>query len=176
MPPRDPSAIQLDFPLLNADLLADLRLIGSLGLLNFLPEVRPTYIIGSRAGALTVTASPIIYLASEIFDGRASNPAANSVVVDTGALAAGDYDVIFLLTLTNSVMAQEFIQLEHRDAANAVSLTRWPMAGRDGVLSASLTMTFTMTLALNERFRITNGTAITGRVGGTIMAKLRPTP
>jgi len=175
MPPRDPRAIQLDFPLLNADLISDLSLIGALGLLNFLPEVRPTYIIGSRAGALQVTASQPVFLSAEVFDAQVTNPAANAIIIDTGALPAGDYDIQAFMSYSYSVSGTDgFLILEHRDSANAATLSAWrlPNPTRDNDMS----MSFALELALNERLRVRNETGATGKAAGTIMIKLRPTP
>lgn len=175
MPPRDPSAVQLDFPLLVADLISELRLTGTIGLLNFLPEVRPTFIVGAREGALTFSADTPAYAPAEIFDAQTTNPAANAIIIDTGALPAGVYDVQAFMSYSASVSGtDDFIHFEHRDAANAVTLSAWrlPNPTRDNDMS----MGFALTLALNERLRVRNGTAITGKVAGTIMAKIRPVP
>jgi len=175
MPPRDPTAIQLDFPLLVADLIDELRLTGQLGLLNFLPEVRPTFIVGSRAGALTLTSDAITYAPAEIFDAQVTNPGANAIIIDTGALPAGDYDVQAFMSYSYSVSGTDgFLKFEHRNAANSASLSTWrlPNPTRDNDMS----MSFALTLALNERLRVLNETAATGKGAGTIMAKRRVVP
>lgn len=175
MPARDPQAVQLDFPLLVADLISELRLIGGVGLLNFLPEVRPTYIVGSRAGALTVTAAPVIYLPAEIATGRTTNPAANAVIVDTGQLAAGDFDVKAFMTAVGATMTRELIELQHRNAANSATINAWQM-GMVGGATVHMEVDFSLTIATNERLRVLIGQTLTGICGGTIMFKLRPVP
>ncbi len=175
MPPRDPRAIQLDFPLLNADLISDLNLIGALGLLNFIPEVRPVFIIGQRAGALTVTADEVVYAGAEVFSGRATNPAANAVITDTGALPAGDYDIQAMWSAVGTPMTREFFELQHRNAANAANISNWQM-GMVGGATVHMEVKFSLEVALNERFRFLIGQGLTGVIGATIMIKIRPVP
>ena len=176
MPSRDPSAVQLDFPLLVAELIEQLQLTGTVGLLNFIPEVRPIFIVGSRPGAPTVTSSPIIYLPAEVFDTTVLNPVANTIFADTGPLPAGDYDVIaYGSVAATAVVNPDMLELEHRDAANAVSVSSWwvPSLANSAIIGR---FEFALTLALNERLRFRNNQAATGRIAATIMIKLRPVP
>lgn len=175
MPPRDPLAIQLDFPLLTADLISELRLVGALGLLNFLPEVRPTYIVGSREGALRITTAPVVFKTAETFTGRQTNPAADVVVATTGQLPAGDYDVQCSFSLASSGGNIGFVSFEHRNAANLANLSRWDLAVVSGIRD-TIQFSFALELADDERLQVRTGIIITGQISATIMAKRQPTP
>ena len=173
MPPRDPSVVQLDFPALTADLIGQLQLVGTVGLLNFLPEVRPTFIIGSRG--LTIEPQPTVYTPSEVFTGELNNPAGNVIIIDTGQLPAGDYDVIATLSASATAGITARNSLEHRNAANAATLSDFfTFVTPTGTMNYSITIA--LRLALNERLRWFNGNAFTGKVGGVIAIKRRVVP
>lgn len=181
MPPRDPGKSQLDFPLLLADLIRELKLLGApIGLLDFVPSVQPVYIVSARGGALDVTAAPPIWTSSEIFDGSAASPAAATVIVDTGQLEAGDFDITATVSNVgqNGVSSGE-IQLQLRDAANAATIAV-PITLPTTQLNVFGSITLPIAgiqIAENERLRIqVITTAMTGMVSGVIMAKRRVTP
>jgi len=179
MPPRDPSRIQLDFPQLTADLIDQLKLLGTVGLLDFSPQVIPTFLIGSREGALTVTNEPVAFQSGEIFEDTTTSPGAGAVFADTGALPAGTYDVICGVSYAAHPGGADFITFEHRNAANAATLAAWPLArGSADTQSQAFPLSMAYSLALNERLRFLNGTAVAG--GATfatyIMARRRPAP
>lgn len=172
MPPRDPGKVQLDFPLLTADLIAQLRLTGTIGLMDFDPTVRPVFIVGDRD--LEVEAVAPVVTPAQITNGAANNPAANQVIVDTGQLPAGNYDILLLMSARFSLLGGETIW-EHRDAANAVTLSAWAIeTGTDFALSQSLT--FSMSIVEDERLRMISGQAGTGRISGTVHHRIRPAP
>jgi len=173
MPPRDASKVQLDFPVLTADLIDQLRLTGVIGVMDFLPEVRPTFIIGARG--LTATVNPPTFLQSEIFSVEATNPAANSVVVDTGQLAAGDYDVVLAWGQTQTTVQVTSPQMQLRDAADAVTLLQWFLPSNI-IANVNTNITFAINILLNQRIRLFTGAALIGNIGGTIMAKRRVVP
>jgi len=172
MPPRDPSKTQADFPELVADLIEQLRLTGQLGVLDFTPVITPVFIVGDRN--LSVEVQEVTYNSSEIFDGTASNPAANLIIVDTGQLAGGVFD--FLCWMSHSVTTGvSTLDIQHMDAANAVILSKWGMA-YGPVSSGNQQFRFSMAINQDERLRCRVNQAATGRVFCTIMARLRPTP
>jgi len=173
MPPRDPVKIQLDFPLLTADLISDLRLTGTIGVLDFAPVVLPVYIVGDRD--LTVDAVGVQWLPGEIVDGIANNPAASAILVDTGALAQGIFDIQVSMSGAITVGGGRALILEHRNAANAATLNNWSMLlANTGV--SMFSEQFAMTIALNERLRVIVEAGMTGEVTATIMFKARPAP
>ncbi len=173
MPPRDPRKVQLDFPLLVSDLINQLQLVGTIGLLDFSPVVQPTFIVGSRG--LTIEAEPVVFAPAEVFDGAALNPAATTVIVDTGPLPAGDYDLNVQMNLAITVGVVQALLLSHRDAADAADLSIWRLH-YSGATQESFAMTIALSMAENQRFIIRNETILTGRAGGTIAIKRRVAP
>lgn len=182
MPPRNPDVVQLDFPQLTADLIAELRLQGTLGLLDFLTAVRPVYIVASRAGALAVSAVLPAFGSAEITNGDANNPAANTIIGDTGALPAGDYDIFASISVASVVgaPASTAVFLQHRNAANTVTLATLLHGTSIGAVNIGMFAQLPLTgytIGLNERLRwILLVSNIIGHVGTVIGARLRPTP
>lgn len=179
MAQRDASRIQLDFPKLTADIIAQLRLTGVVGLLEFLDEIRPVYIVASRLGALDVTTISTPFTSASIFDGTVLNAAAGAVILDTGPLPRGDYDIWANMNLVGADPSEGPLALEHRDAANAVTLATL-LQGSVSINVSAPTPTLPVigyTIGLNERLRmINNGGLINGRIQGTLAALIRPTP
>ncbi len=173
MAPRDPRKIQADFPVLVADLISQLSLTGTVGVLDFIDAIQPTFIVGSRG--LEVTAEQVLFENAEFFDGSLANWAANALVFDTGQLAAGDYDVIFNISIGTTAGGPGFTDLQHRNAANTAVLTSWPIISTLGA-TANMATRFGVRVAQNERFRVEAQVAETGRVGATLALRLRPTP
>lgn len=173
MPPRDPTKIQLDFPLLVADLIEQLSLTGAVGLLDFAPTVVPVFIVGDRD--LEVEAVAPVFQSTEIFSGDAANPVAGAVIVDTGQLPAGDYDVQLHGHLAVTAGGPQRVLFAHRNAANTADLAIFsiPMAN---TAANSWSWSFGYRLATNERLRLSAAVNTTGRVAGEIFARRRPQP
>jgi len=179
MAPRDPAQVQLDFPELTADLIAALRLTGTLGLLNLSDTVIPVISVGN-VRPQTFSFSPITFESAGIFHGSGTAPAANTVIVDTGALAAGTFDIqLHMAVFANVVTGGLPIVCEHRNAANDTTLATF--------ISFDLTTTrlsatqfvpaFGYVIAANERIRMKIGSqTLSGEFSGTIFTALRPTP
>jgi len=176
---RNPAIPQLDFPQLTADIIRQLRLTGTLGLFNMSDVVNPVYIVAAREGALNVVATTPVFGSGEIFTGFASVPAANAIVIDTGQLPAGDYDIFGSIAYSGTGTANGHIELQHRNAANAATLAVLidsPNSGRSSAIEIALPLTG-YTLALNERLRVQLLLAgNSGSVTGIIGARIRPTP
>jgi len=179
MPPRDPRITQLDNPELVAALIADLEIIGQVGLLGFIPEVSPVFIVGSRG--LSINNEPPAFQSAEIFDGAVFAPAVNTVLADTGQLAAGIFDIFANISSAGVATAGTgaSIALEHRNAANNATLAvllqiavttvgnnNWGNLPQTGY-----------TIAQDERLRaIVLTQAISGAGTASIGARLRPVP
>jgi len=173
VPSRDPSVVQADFPVLVADLINQLQLVGTVGLLNFLPEIRPTFIVGSRG--LTLEPQPTVFLSSQVFTGEVTNPAGNVIIIDTGPLPEGDYDVVATLSAAATAGVTSRNSLEHRNAANAATVSDFfSFVTPTGEMNYSITIA--LRVLLNERLRWFNGNAFTGKVGGVIAIKRRVVP
>lgn len=178
MPPRDPGKIQLDFPLLVADLIEQLGLVGTVGLLDFAPTVIPVFIVGDRD--LSVDAVSPVFASTQIFQGFSAAPLNNAVIVDSGQLPAGTYDIFGAISSKAVGTSAAQILLEHRNAAN------------DATLAVLLSVVFTSVIAdvhanlapmgyviaEDERLRVANigGVNATGPVAATIGARIRPIP
>ncbi len=177
MAQRDADKVQLDFPQLTADVIAALRLTGTLGLFDFSDVVIPTISVGN-VRPQTFVANPVTYESGEIFSAYTANPAINTVLVDTGALGAGVYDCIFGFSYEqiNVTMNLEF---QWRNAANAANLAAWPNA-ISNITQTGQSMPigpFSLNIGLNERIRvITLLGATTGQISAYMMVALRPTP
>jgi len=177
MAPRDPNQVQLDFPQLTADLIAQLRLTGTVGLLNFSTEVVPVFIVGDRD--LSVDAVAPLYRSAEIFSGSSLNPVANTVVADTGQLVAGDFDLFASISATGTGIGLGRIELQLRNAANTATLAVLMSQVFVGALSAGgveLPQTG-LVIAENERLRFqTLLQTLNGSVAVSIGARRRPIP
>lgn len=173
MAPRDPLAVQLDFPQLTADLIDQLRLTGTLGVLNFSDTVVPVYLVGDNGISFEI-AEPAIATA-QITDGTAANPAATAVIVDTGQLPAGIYDMQLYMAYAASAAPEGYLEWQHRNAANVATLATWRMGTRGPGYDA-FTTRFSVLVQLNERYRLVCTAGLTGVGGGTISHRIRPAP
>lgn len=179
MAERDPNRVQLDFPQLVADLIRQLRLTGTVGLLELTDQVTPVYIVAQRAGALSITTSPPIFSSASLFAAQSNNPGINTIVLDTGPLPAGDYDVYAHISASGrATTIGSAVVIEHRDAANAVNLAILLNApwGLVEAYSHSTLAPIRYTLALNERLRVVAQQAFTGQVAGSLGIVIVPTP
>lgn len=87
---------------------------------------------------------------------KSAAPAIGAVQADTGALAAGDYDLDIFLCASDTVAVGKGLVVEHRNAANAATtqtLHAIPAGMADNIRIRRYT------LALNERIRVIAGTA-----------------
>jgi len=182
MAQRDADAVQLDFPQLTADLIRELRLTGTLGLLGFSDQVAPVYIVASREGALTVRVDAPVFESGEVFDGGLTNAPANTVFSDTGQLPAGNYDIWGQISAAGQagVGPHTSIELQHRNAANNATLAILLQCSVKIVVdmfSSAALPHMGYQLGLNERLRcIIVGSTYVGFIATTIAARLRPTP
>jgi len=182
MAPRDPNKPQLDFPQLTADIISQLRLTGQVGLIDFMDAIRPVYIVAARQGALSVSVDLPAFESGEVSSGSAFDPAANTIIGDTGPLPSGIYDIWGGISIAGAtgVGAAAAVVLQHRDAANAATLATLLQASHTGLAVTSMQAQLPLigyTLGVNERLRYINLTSsIAGHVGTTIVARLRPTP
>jgi len=179
MAERDPSKVQLDFPQLTADIIAALRLTGTLGLFDMSDVVVPTISVGNIRPVTSILIPPT-FTSAGVFSDDTFAPPLNAVLADTGPLPAGDYDIIvgfsqFLNSNTSN------LELQHRNAANGANLAAWPNSLQ---LNASpvanfMPLSFGYTLALNERLRfqvLLVAFAAGSRVSTYIMIHRRVTP
>lgn len=178
MPPRNPNKIQLDFPELTADLISQLKLVGTVGLLDFAATVSPVFIIGDRD--LTVKALAPVYQSSEVFHASSANPGVNGILADTGQLAAGSYDIFAEIAWVGSTTVKTAgFRLQHRNASDNGTLATLseslpPTADAHGQLVFPATG---YKIGLNERLRyIAPFSEFIGQVASTIAAAVRVIP
>lgn len=179
MAQRDSKKVQLDFPQLTADIIAALRLTGTLGLFDMSDVVVPTISVGN-VRPQTFSFEPVVFGSSEITFGEQANSAIDTILADTGPLAAGTYNIMAALSLSGSVAGVNSpLVLQHRNSANTATLAT--------LLSLTITTTANYhnsflpligyVIGLNERLRVkTANILLAGTNSATIFATLRPTP
>jgi len=179
MADRNANRPQLDFPQLTADIIRQLRLTGQIGLLEFSDQVAPVYIVAQREGALDLVTNLPAFTSASMVDGSVFDPVAGTVIVDTGPLPAGTYDIFGSIRGTGvSLVTGATIELEHRNAANAATLAvllNGTLTTGTGFPTAALPL-IGYVLALNERLRIITDTSLAGQFAGVIGTLIRPTP
>ena len=102
---------------------------------------------------------------------RATAPAANTVLADTGALLPGVYEVRVEVGTDDSAAAGKYIEVQHRDSGNATTLhgKLCPAPAHDTYLVAR------MTIADGERIRCVSGpTAAVAATIWTTDIRVRP--
>lgn len=180
MPPRDPNTTQLDNPALVRDLIEQLQILGTIGLLDFVPAVNPVFIVGSRGLAINVERPA--YGSANITSAEASLAAASAVVGDTGPLPAGTYDIwANCETAANAAADGHQMALQHRNAANAATLATLAQIPISQVSRAVQDVYLPLTgyiLLEDERLRWQHvgGTALAGVVSTVIAQRLRTSP
>lgn len=88
--------------------------------------------------------------------GKVAAPAIGAVIADTGQLAAGDYDFDVLMVVSDTVVVGKGLVIEHRNAANGVTLQNLGGVSTQGELEVRIRR---YTMALSERVRVIAGTA-----------------
>ena len=131
-----------------ADLIRQLQVVGRLGILNVSDTIVPMYLLGQRA-PLDIEVVPALYAPGEVFSaGRLVNPAAGTVLSDTTALTAGDYDFL----VDGAAGVSMWLQVQHRNAANAANINEWGM----WLSGATYRLPLSLVMAENERLRVLN--------------------
>ena len=178
MAERDPTKPQLDFPDLVAELITQLRLRGQVGLLDFSDVVIPTFLVGSRG--VNFSGDPSAFSSAGVVTSSAAIPPANFVLIDTGPLPAGTYNVYGHLSLIGTTAAFQVSSLQHRDAANAATLTtlaRLPIDATNRIAETVIPL-IGYEIGLNERLRVLSpsGVMTAGGIVASIFFQRRVTP
>lgn len=82
--------------------------------------------------------------------GQVAAPANNTILADTGALAAGVYNVTIIMASDDIAPSSAFVALERRDAANAANI--WSQLFVTGS-TLNPVLTLRVNISLNERIR-----------------------
>ena len=180
MAQRDASLPQLDFPELVADIISNLRLTGQLGLLNYSDTVIPVDLVStSRPFEISVVGPS--FPSAGALSGSNKLPVANTVVLDTGQLPAGTYDICAHIQITGRVAAgSAFYRLEHRNAANSATLAELitgTISAVDEVVDTTLPI-MGCDIAANERLRVLSPDNVmgVGAISANLFFQKRPTP
>ena len=179
MAERNADKVQLDFPELTSDIIAAVRLTGTLGLFDMSDVVIPTISVGNIRPTIT-TLIPPTFTSAGVFSNQSTAPALNAILADSGPLPAGDYDVIVGWSQSRNTNPSN-VELQHRNAANAANLAEWPnvLEGTNNPLANFMPINFGYTLSLNERLRfqvLTTAFSAASTVGTYIMMNRRLTP
>lgn len=157
MAPRNPGLVQSDAPLLLADLIRELSLIGpGVGLLGFSDQIAPVFIVGSRG--LVIDAQDPVYRPAEVFSNISTATTAGVALIDTGELEAGDFDIICGISGANPAAQQQNVQLLQRNAGNTANVAAWPLstpAPSNASASSQTPLKFSMKVLQDERYLIT---------------------
>lgn len=164
-----------------------LNFINALGLQGNVPAMRgvplvlPVAVVANPvaqsiilSGALT----PPSFQSAGTLNFAVTAPAANTVLLDTGQLAAGTYDIAAYITGTgfSTATAGKQIALEHRDAANAVTLAvLLGLATAGAAQSNQVQRPITgYVIALDERLRIISpDEVVQSGLGGGLSFQIR---
>jgi hypothetical protein len=104
--------------------------------------------------------------------GGVTNPGAGAVLADVGALPAGFYDVEAVISYIDTT-GVDSLQLQHRDAANAVSLLIAYVQVNAGSNNTIPIYWRNYKVAVDERFRVIAGGGFTGFGAASIRAVRR---
>lgn len=96
---------------------------------------------------------------------RTTDPLAAAVLVDSGALVAGNYDVRVMA----SADAAAVLQIEHRNAANSGSAAETPAIFDIGA-SNPVELVWRVAANKNERVRVAMQANLTGHISASIQA------
>jgi len=135
--------------------------------------VVPISIVDTQV-TLAAEAVPVLYNRTDIVNAEVIAPAAGAVIVDSGALAAGDFDVK-IWTMAESGTARAGLAIEHRNAANTGNIWAGTVLAFNGSQGQHAEMDFAVTLLANERFRVIARAAFGANqvTSATIFAKRR---
>lgn len=172
MAARDPSRAQVNDAQLEADLLRTLEIVGPLGRINVIDAVMPVILMGSVRPFEFLVAEPA-FVPGNIVNDVTVAPAINIVLSDTGALAAGTFDIQAFFEYGALAGTQRAANLELRNAANTATLAAWRM--EFGLDQGIRRFAFALVLAASERLRFITQSAFGAgeSVATTIMARNR---
>ena len=174
----DPNLALVNDPELEANLIRALSIVGRVGKLRVVDIVIPTISLGDVVQPTVEVRTPS-FRSSDVFsNGALLAPAGGTILADTGALAAGIFDVEMYFTTNDDTQISNMFRTEHRNAANAANLALWDRIaafGLAGVGSGHFVQKFAYEVALNERLRVslTNAAGAGRSWLATIFARLR---
>jgi len=122
--------------------------------------VQPVSIVDSDIAIASVATTPLLGTPGTI--GQSAAPADTTVLADSGALAAGNWDARVVIDSDDNITTGEFCLIQRRNAADAANIwSQLVWCGGHGRVDFS----FRTALALNERIRVVKqGNAAPGTV------------
>lgn len=169
----DPNTPQVVDPERVVDLTRLLQIRGPLGVLNVLDTIVPVVNMGDVVPRTVRVEAPSFRSTDVFSNGPQTNQVINTILADTGALAAGIYDLSWWAGAADTD-TDAFIAMEHRNAANTANLAIW------NTLAHVETGNFVppllgYELAINERLRLRQGIAgsLNHPFNGVIFARIR---
>ncbi len=164
---------QLNDPQLEADLLRVLSIRGPLGKINIVDAILPVVLMGTVRPFDFQVLQPSFDVAA-VFAGATTNPGISAVIVDTGQLPAGTYDVKINVSYATAGSVLGFLQLQLQRGAIPATVASWNIP-----VGATETHTFESSFAFDlfelDAFRVQNitGVALTGKFEASVMARIR---
>jgi hypothetical protein len=119
--------------------------------------VTPVSLVDSDITIPTVTTPPIF--GTPFTTGVNLVPAINTVIADTGPLAAGTWAFLVMISVLDSAGAGAVCDLQHRNAANAANIWDQETYSSTNAPCNMQQFVFAKTMAANERLRAINLTA-----------------
>lgn len=108
-------------------------------------------------------------VAPTVASGQATAPIAAAVIADTGALAAGVYDLEITLGFSGVLAAGKHLSVEHRNAANAANVQQYGLCPAGAVKTIYISR---VVVAATERVRVVVG-AVAAAVSEVAHATIR---
>ena len=151
------------------DMVRDLKVVGSLGVLNVVDGIIPVYLIGQRTAFQLNLATPAFEASNTFSAGAQTGTAAGFIMADTLDLPAGQYDIELWLDGDHGNAFQwQFFWL---DAANANKVRHDFITNTE---TGHAQVVFALDLEEGDQLQLKSGFVhITVFVQGTILARLR---
>lgn len=118
----------------------------------------------AEPGLLTTTLRDGVKVVGSIL----SNPGGGTLLVDTGALAAGNYLVGFIISHT----AATYIDVQHRDSTNTANIENPIRLVYGGGDTEYPMWPSKITIALNQRLRVVMAQALVGDIQASVFLVL----
>lgn len=121
--------------------------------------VQPISIVDSDIAIPTVVTTQL--LDAPFTAGLQVAPAINTVLADTGAQVAGNYQAYVMISVVDAAVLPQ-LAIQRRDAANAANIWSSELYANNGVGAAAYefyTFSWRIALQLNERLRVLNTVA-----------------
>lgn len=117
-------------------------------------NVQPVSIVDVDTSIPVTVTDPIF--GTPFGNGLQAAPGINTVLADTGALAAGNWAFKVMVSVGDTPAAFSRTAIQHRNAANGANIWEVNSFTLAGTATVHREMTFAKSIALNERVRVIN--------------------